>query len=284
MNLWQANVRFGLPGTQKTDDDLSSEICSMHNMAPDAVKAVKRLYGNHLAPVRAVITRTRKEYQRITFEGIGGIRLVVVGERQLFLDTMRRAEEAYWPTVREFLDRYDLILEEERISKNGGFKAEDYPTREALASSFKFTYSVAPMPQPNQFLTDALTDDLGSRLAQEYSDRLTNIQRQHTEQTLSQLRDLIASLAETLSSDSPIIDSENRQGIVPKFRQYLDRIPALNITGDPRISQLHQAALESLDFTTEQLRSSRLTRDLAAAKATNILAKFGGIGSRKIAA
>jgi hypothetical protein len=283
MKLWQASISFGLPGTNKTDEDLSAEICATHNMSPDAVKAVKKLYGNHLSPVRSAISRTRQEYKRLTVEGIGGIRVIAVGERQLFLDRMSVRSSEYWALANAFLDRYDMVLEEERISKNGGFKEDDYPRRDALEKFFKFSYSVQPMPMPSQFIIDGITDDLGQKLSQEYAARLEATERQHTETTLRTLRDLISGLAETLNGDGPIVDSENRKGILPRFQEYLDRIPDLNITGDDRITQLYQAAKQSLDYTTEQLRSSRVTRELAAAKATNILLTFGQQGKRKIA-
>jgi hypothetical protein len=77
------------------------------------------------------------------------------------------------------------------------------------------------------------------------------------------------------------VDSENRKGPLAKLHEYLDRIPALNITGDPTITAIATQARTNLAFSAEQLRKNQSTRTLAAARAQNIALHFG-TGFRKI--
>jgi hypothetical protein len=92
---------------------------------------------------------------------------------------------------------------------------------------------------------------------------------------------LVADTAESLASDGPIVDSENRKGPFAKLQQYLERVPALNVTNDPTITGLYTACLQKLSMSADRLRASNTTRQLAAARAADIAMTFGGT-SRKL--
>jgi len=86
---------------------------------------------------------------------------------------------------------------------------------------------------------------------------------------------LINDTAESLANDGPIVDSENRKGPFAKLHEYLDRIPALNITNDPKIDAIAKQARNHLAYTSEELRKNQMTRQLAAAHAQGIALQFG---------
>jgi hypothetical protein len=281
-NLWQATIKVGRPGQSKADDELSEHLIEHCRAGKKSLKAVKMLWGNSMDELASCDRKARKIHKEMTFEGIGGIRVAVEAERQLWLDRMSRLSEEYNTLSAKWLDNYDIYIEQERLDKNGAFRLEDYPSREALASRFRFQYAILPMPEPNQFIRNALTDELGRRLAEEYQQRLQNTTAQITRQVLNTLLGLINDTAESLANDGSIIDSENKKGPFAKLREYIDRIPALNITNDPTISRIAAEARERLDFTTEELRKSQTTRQLAAAHAQGIALQFGQV-TRKIA-
>jgi hypothetical protein len=281
MKLWQSTIRIGRPGSQKTDDELSESLVEREHMSKDAAKVVKQLYGDHLSKYSSAERAARSDHKRLTFPGIGNISIVVLEERQLWLDTMARHDGILNALADEFCDNYDLIIEAERLSKNGNFKIDDYPSRAAMRSRFSFTYGVQPMPEPNAFLTDAFTDDLGQKLAAEYEQRLSAVTEQVRRQVLNTMLSLVADTAESLASDGPIVDSENRKGPFAKLQQYLERVPALNVTNDPTITGLYTACLQKLSMSADRLRASNTTRQLAAARAADIAMTFGGT-SRKL--
>lgn len=280
MSLWQATLQVGRPGQSKTDDELTEHIIEQFRMAKTAARAVKHLWGNSLDKLAQNARKARDFHKRHTFEAIG-VRVVVPDERELWLDSMGRFAAADRQLATEWLDNYDLVLEQERLDKNSAFRIEDYPTRAALADRLYFRYDLLPMPEPNQFVRDALTDDLGRRLAADYEARLQSTTAQISRQVLNTLLGLISDTAESLASDGPIVDSEGRKGPFAKLHEYLDRIPALNITGDPTIARIAADARERLAYTSEELRKSQHTRQLAAARASNIALAFGAT-QRKI--
>ena len=275
MKLWQATIRIGRPGSQKTDEDLSESVVEREHMSKDAVRVVKQLYGDHLAKYSAAERRARSDHKRLTFPGIGEIDLIVLEERQLWLDTMAKHDASLSALANEFCDNYDLIIEGERLSKNGNFKIDDYPSRSAMRAKFSFSYGVQPMPSPNQFLTDAFSDDLGQKLAAEYEQRLSNVTEQVRRQVLNTMLSLVTDTAESLASDGPIVDSENRKGPFAKLQQYLERVPALNVTNDPQITAIYDQCRQRLSMSADWLRASTTSRQLAAAHAENIAREFG---------
>lgn len=280
--LWQASIKVSRPGQSKTDDELSEHLVEQFHTGKDALKAVKQLWGDTMGDLNSCERKARKFHKECTFEGIGLIRVCVEAERQMWLSRMERFAAEYNQLALEWLNNYEIHLEQERHDKNGAFRIEDYPTREALASKFRFTYAILPMPTPNQFIRDALTDELGRRLAEDYETRLQNTTAQISRQVLNTLLGLINDTAETLANDGPIVDSEGRKGPFAKLQEYLDRVPALNITNDPTIARIAAEARDRLAFSAEELRKSTTTRQLAAIRASNIALQFGQT-TRKIA-
>lgn len=282
MKLWQATLRISCPGTNVTDEELTGETIRRNNMADASGKFVKALYGDALNPYHKRARLARKDYHRLTLEGIGDIRLVVVDEREKFLDLMATHEGALHQLAADFVKQFDAILEQERKDKNGAFRIEDYPTIGQLAERFSCRYAVMPMPEPSQFLKDAMAEGISEKLAKEYEERLSNTTKQVSRTVLNTMMNLVAETAESLAGDGPIVDSENRKGPFAKLQEYLDRVPALNITGDDTINSLLNECRSRLSYSADRIRSSKTTRQLVAAHAQNIALTFGQV-TRKIA-
>jgi hypothetical protein len=279
--LWQATISFGRPGQTKTDPELTEHLRQAYATSDKAVRGVKHLWGESLQPHSSFESKLRKYNSDMTFEGIGGIRLCAEGEKEKWLNKMQQAAEYHKRITQDWLNQYDIWLEQERHRQNGAFRIEDYPSRETLAGKFKFVYAILPMPMPNQFIRDALTDELGRRLADDYEQRLEATTKQIRNQVLKTLLALIGDTAESLANDGPIIDSENKKGPFAKLHEYLERIPALNITNDPTIAAIATEARNRLDFSVAELRKNGQTRQLAAVRASNIALQFGQ-SNRKI--
>ena len=282
MKLWQASLCISTPGTSVTDDELTVDTIARHNMNAASGKFVKSLYGHHLNPYNQRARIARRDYHQLTFEGIGAIRLVVLDERQKFLDRMAAHESVLRELAEDFVNRYPQILNDERKGKGNAFRDEDYPSPGQLAERFSVRYTVLPMPEPSAFLKDALADGVSEALAAEYKKKLENTTKQISNSVLNTLLALIADTAESLAGEGNIVDSENRKGPFAKLHEYLERIPALNITNDPRISAIAADCKDKLNYSAERIRASGTTRTLVALRAANIAQTHGGFTGRKI--
>ena len=281
--LLMAGFQASLLGQSVTDDALTAEVHSTHNMAKDSSRVVKNLFRKQLGPLRKEISKARKTHNSITFEGLGGSRLLVAAEQSNYETAMRehvrRCEEMAW----DFMDDYDNHIESERLVHNGAFNISDYPSKVDLPNKFKFGTSILPMPDPNEFLKSALTQHEAERLKKAYEEQIAASVATIQHNTTSELLRLIREVSTTLADeDAPIIDSENRKGALPKLREYLDRIPQVNITNDPTLQTIYEEARGALDVTTDTLRNVSFMRRQTANKTKAIVDRFGAMGARKI--
>jgi hypothetical protein len=289
-SLWQATIRLSRPGSSVTDDDLTDEIIDGHSLAKNSARAIKNLWGSSIQPINAIERRIRKDFHRLTFSGIGSIRLVVLAERETFLARMSEHQSVYETTAAQFITDYEDILEKEKqrfaaSHPDGVFKIEDYPTKASLAEAFGFTYSVLPMPEPSAFLTEHFAADASARLAAEYEQKLAAAHKNVRDAVLRTMLALISDTAVSLSGDGPIFDAENRKGPFAKLQDYLDRVPGLlsSLGTDPEIEAVYAACRNKLSVSADHLKSNKVFRQNAAMKAKSIALEFGGaLGKRKL--
>jgi len=278
----QAALTVRMIGTSVTDESMTQELEVNHNIEKNNVRAVKSLFPGKtgpLAPLRKLVGQARKRHLSLTFEGFGDSRLLVVSEHQRYLDAMENFQRDFNRVAAEFISSYDYHLATERMAKNGSFREDDYPMREKLPEMFAFDATILPLPEPNQFLRLALGEELQQKYANQANSAIERIRRE----TYRNMMDLISQTAASLAGDGPIVDSENKKGPLAKLREYLERVPSLNITDDLEITRLYQAAKAQLDVSTEALRLSETVRHLTASKAANLVRQFGAVGARKIA-
>lgn len=278
----QASLRVKLVGTSVSDDGLTAELQTNHGIADDNVRAVKILFPGKTGPlgaIRKIVGKARKRHIALTFEGFGDSRLLVLAEQQAYRDGLQGLAEEFQLAAEHFIDNYASHMAAERLHKNGSFCEDDYPPRDKLPELFALETSIIPLPEPNQFLKLALGEELQAKYEAQANGAIQNIRRD----TYKTLLGLVASTAESLAGDGPLVDSDNKKGPLAKLREYLDRVPALNLTNDSEIAALHADAKAKLDVGTELLRQSKSMRQKVANDAQIIVRRFGVMGNRKIA-
>lgn len=287
MNLWQATIRISRPGSNVTDEAITQEISTAHAVSQKDLRAVKRLWGDSIAPLTRWERTVRKFHRDYTFEAIGDIRVVLITERDAYLSHMATLAEQHAVLRQNFIADYDTHLAAEALRLNGTFRREDYPSPATIGDRIRFIYAVQPMPEPNSFLTAALTSDVSERLAKEYQQRLENTEKQIRQSILDTMLSLIRDTADSLSSDGKIFASENKKSPIIHLQEYLARIPALNVFNDPQITELYTEASQKLSQSPATLRNP-FFRQTAALTANNLAGKYAGFGgfggtTRKIA-
>lgn len=287
LKLLQANFTTKCLGTSRKDDDLTHEAIERHNLQEDAVRVTKNLMKAQLAPIRQNIGHARRFHLWRTFCGIGDARILTVAEQEQYNHGMGEYHKIHTELVQDFIDKYEgphMDLEKTKHAKT--FNPEDYPSKGDLPGYFGFEFSIIPMPDPNSFLKMKLAGPMAEQLKKQYEASLAATTTQIAHSVQSEVLRLIGEVAETLSNpDAPLVDTENRKGAIGKLREYLDRIPSINITNDPIINNIAEEAKKKLDLCVDTLRTSKIHRKTQAAMARAMAEKFGAFGSgRKIAA
>lgn len=275
-------------GLNIRDEEAEKEYALRHGIDPNRIRFTKKILGDAVKPIISEVGKIRRYIKGQTFDGIGGSRIMVATEA----DRIRRQVNKHIAAAHEALDglvaQWPAIIERERIDLNGDFDPANYPSSaEALRHSFAFELEIEPMPDPNQFrliqeLTETEREDMAQRLEAQIAAARANMEAETVQRTL----DLIKEVADTLGDpDKPIVDSEGRKGCIPKLREHLERLPALNIEGNPNLTQLRSETLAALELNADQLRDSKASRKRTAFMAGNLHRKFAaGFGDRAITA
>ena len=264
------------------DEAMTLSLVQEYGIAPDQCAAVKRLFKKPLADLRSAISKARAFHRERTFQGIGQTRLLVAGEQESYSAGMNVLIQIIKASANRFISDYPQHIESEKTLKGTAFRADDYPSQSKLAELFQASTVLMPMPEPGDFFK-SLAGDHAQKLKEEYEAALKTTEENVRKQVMGKMLKLIAETAESLASDGPIVDNENKKGPLAKLREYLDRAPMLNITGDAQITSLIEECRQKLDVSTEALRGSEFYRKKTASAAHEIASKFGQIGARKLA-
>ncbi len=278
--LLQAVFRCHGIGQSVEDEELTQEMIDAHGIDEKSIAAVKKLFTEQLKPFRKAANKARAYHVQRTFEGFGSARLIVATEQKSYTATMEKFIADIEKEKQAFIVKYPDHIERERQLKATAFRADDYPPQEKLHQLFRVNFLIMPMVLPN----DAVCKQLLGKYAEKYEEAIKNATENVRRQTLSMMMTLIAQTAESLAGDGPIVDSENKKGPLAKLREFLERVPNLNITGDAQITALANECRKRLDVSTDLLRNSKVIRKSVAGVALDIANRFGAIGRRKLAA
>ena len=264
------------PNTRQ-DPQITDEVKIRKALGEGAGKWVKhKLPDESLSPIREYAGQVRKFHYQHTCIWEDGRRLLSERARQNYDARMDEFATEYWRIVDEFGENYPRWVDQARIMHAGTFEESDYPSWSLCRQMFGFDREYSPIPNPEHFNPD-MRRLYGAGL-QALTDRKIE---EAVAETWNRLLDPVQKLAERLSSRSEVF----REALVDNIREVTALIPSLNLTGDQRLAEAARAIEEqfsNLDIAT--LRESKVERRATLEHAQNIVARFGGIGKRKLAA
>ncbi len=285
--FFQVSLTIRSPGQSRADDDISEEVAQDKLMAEDQGRYSKSIFKAALKPYRKVVGKARRWHLEHSFEGLGDTRLIATAEHAAYEAKMAAFRAAAQAEADVFVAHYDSHLQDERKAKGLAFRLSDYPSKEAIAGRFGFEWALMPVAAPDQF--SAVSSGVSSQEAKSLKDKYEGMLQQATanaqRKVLETLLKLIQETAVVLADpEAPLVDSENKKGPVAKLREYLDRVPALNVTHDPLITQLAEQCQTQLILTTRTLKDSPFTRSKVGAEASAIVQAYQGGFGRKLSA
>jgi len=274
--IYQAQFSCSLVGQSVQDANLTVDVLQRHNMGENAAIVSKKKFQKALAPLKSCYSLASQEFRALTYNLFPKVPVVVEGEREKLITAMAKHQAIYEAHVADFVENYDEHLETERLTHNGSFKSQDYPSREELAEQFKWNFQYFPLPSPDQFLEPHLKD--------QWAQEMAGLENNITKNAGKQLLELVKECAVILGNpDKKLVEGAQKKGILVKLREFNERIPQLNIKNDPQLEALRQTVQLELDYTGKMLREDEELRLSVAAKAAAAVATFGQF-NRKIAA
>lgn len=194
--------------------------------------------------------------------------MIEVGDRQREFNAL----------VDTFLDAYAQAYENAKFTLNAMFNPADYPGQNEVRSKFSISLDVSTLPNSEDFrVVDGIP--------QEEVDKLCEVARSSTEariqagmtEAYTRLFDVVSKMATTLAQYGDKQIKKFNDTLVHNIGDLIGIMPALNITGDPKLAALTTECRVLLDYDLTDLRKNDVTRRAAIKDARALVAKFATI-------
>jgi hypothetical protein len=261
----------------RQDREITEEVKLKKALGNGAGKWTKyKLPDECLEPVRKFAGQVRKFHYDHTCVWEDGQSLLSAAARPGYDAKMSEFQDEFWKLVDAFGEEYPMWVQQAQIMHAGTYDPNDYPSWNAVRGMFRFGTEYMPVPKAEHFNKD-MQQLYGAGLNALVENKINAA----AAEAWQRLFKPVQAMAEKLSSPDAIF----RDTLVENIKKMTELVPALNITGDAKLMEAAKAIETQLaTLNPATLRESKVDRKDAAEKAANILARFGGIGKRKLAA
>ena len=259
ISQWQA---------RKRDKRVTNEVVKTNEASAAAGNFNKSLLPRDtLAEITKVVSEARELQATMSLTwGETGERILPASLFETYSNKMQDLRIKFEAQVDNFVASYPTFVQQARKELGKMYDPADYPPD--VRHKFGFKVSVVPLPTTDDFrvtLSTEHVDQIKAELIREYDER----QQRMIKECYSRAKEVVARISERCNAkDSKIYDS-----LMGNARELVALLPALNITGDPAITQL-AADIDEMLVPTSRLKNDKGLRRVVANKADDILARM----------
>ena len=278
MNLQEQAVlaRFGsgLPGENRLDKVLTSEVKTDKGLGHDAGRWTKQLYPkNALEKVKQIVGQAREEYYRLTLPwDDSGERILPTTTYLEFQAAMRGFRREFEAARDEFLAKFDDWVAWAKVEHNGSFNPLNYNLAKAT-KAFKWDVGLKPIPEGGDFrvsLQAADVEIMKRDLDERMQENLSQAQAELWERLATPVRKMVERLSDP--------DATFRDTLVTNLSDIVALVPKLNLTGDTKLEDFARECNDKLlQHSAETLRERPAARQATAKDADEILRRLEGL-------
>ena len=247
------------PSGIKSDKDLKEGLAIDQKANNDSLHVAKYIFGKETNKYfRRIINQFRNNYfypltvpwddNTSDYEGkvLSGWRLCPNQELDRLMDKVNDAKVDFQKEVNAFLDDYDNLIEANKYKLGDAFKLSDYPTKDEIATKFRFDFELGSVPQFNdKDIRLNVSEKLRKKIEQDALKRATKNVEAITRTTVETLLESVEHLADKLKSYDPKTKGGGffKNSTFDKLRQFLDTLPSINndiLGNDKMIAEAHQ--------------------------------------------
>lgn len=262
------------------DREVTDEVNESYKADKEAGRYNKRLVAaKFLSGVSSAHSNARKLHRLHTlpWEDDGTRILTTVGYIN-YTQIMKDAKYKVESEVKLFLQTRDDYIREGKIRLGSMFNSDDYPDANDLKDKFAFDIEIKNVNDAGDFraeLSDASTKAIVNDIQRRTNERLENAMGD----VFKRIQEMVKRMSERLRDYAPAKDGKKADGVIRdslvyNINELADLLPALNVTNDPRITQLQKQLKEDLvEHSPEILRADAKVRQATISKADKILKK-----------
>lgn len=207
-----------------------------------------------------------------------GARLLPTSMFMEYKQTMNVMRANFYKMMDDFLQNYDALVANAQLHMGTLFCAEDYPTREDVASKFGFKMVFSPLPESGDFRLDIPAADiaeLSSSYEAQFNERLNDAMREpwdRLHKTLLHMSDKLTNVSDDAGEE---VKKRYHDTFVSNAQDLCSLLTHLNVTKDPQLEEARRG-LESaiLGADMDAIKESPEVRGALKHKVDSILSKF----------
>jgi len=277
INAVLVKLSIGIFPNQRQDRAITEDVKQRKALGEGAGKWVKyKLPDQSLTPIREFAGFVRRFHYDHTTPWDEGVRMLSRTVLDKWDKRMKQYADEFWNLTDEFGEAYPKWIEQAKSMHAGTFDPTDYPQWAEARNLFKFGREVYPIPQATHF---------NSEMQAMYGAGLEAITEKKIQDAVADTWNRLIEPVQKLAAKLASPDAVFRDTLIENVQDMVKLVPALNLTGDTQLADAAKVIQEQLSLLNlEQLRTDKVVRKDAAEKAAAIAARFGAIGSRKLAA
>ena len=263
---------------RKMDKKVSAEIDADKNTTVKAGNYHKSLLagaleleaiGKHAAGIRNWLT-----VQTLPWSDTG-TRLISTARLLGFQAELSIREQEYWALVGNFLTVYDQLVQAAQFRLGDLFDADEYPSRDAIAAKFDFTYVFSPVPEAGDFRVDIGNEGLAELAAQ-----FEKHQNKFIEQAMADLWERLRTITTQLSNQLRINRDSGEKGklyqsTLDNALELCEMLKSMNITNDPKLEKIRKELRMTLDgVDLKELKKNEYAREDVKRELDDLISKF----------
>lgn len=242
---------------RKLDRSVTAEVDKNHG-AKDGGRYNKLLIDKSaLEPIEKIAGAARQHHYKVTLPwGVNGEWLLPASLFMDYTQTMGQFKNEFDNRVRELVAEYPEHVKAARQRLGTMYDPTEYPTN--IQDRFEFKVDFSPVSTADDFRVKLSEGHIDS-IRRDITARLEARQQQAVREVYDRARKLVSKIHEQTSDD----DRKIFESTMENAREFVDILPALNLTNDPALRSIEVSMRELLVPADDLRRNKRLRADVA---------------------
>jgi hypothetical protein len=269
----------------KIDKQVSEEVANSKGAERDAGHYRKHLIGKDaLAEIKTISGEARNTHYKYTLPwSQDGARILAAAMHAKYTEEMRDIRDKFDLAVKHFLNDYAYQVGIARNRLGDMFSDKDYPQPSEIEEKFGWEMNVFPIPSGDDFRVN-LSKDMTAAIKAEIEASSNAAIKAATNNLFERVTKTISHMAESLEDYAEVVEDGKtkkinpfRDSVVGNIEELVSLLPALNVTGDPVLTNVTNDIKDKLlKGTAQDLREDTNLRKAVAKDARKILEDMEG--------
>ena len=267
----------------KTDQDITQEVSLNKNAQDGMIRVRKSLIKSAVVKALSRIAGQIRNnvVNELTIPWGNGVRLLPIDLLDQFEREFEQHQDRWDENLRELGREYESSVSQAAKVLGDAFKASDYPSKDEILAKYSLSKKIMPLPDANDLrvaLPQAKLDSMKADIEADITSSLEGAMQKVHERVAETLAHLIDKLSDFgVDAKTGKATGVFRDSTVTNLTELAGILPSLNLTGDPKLTEVSNALLTQLrDLDPEKIRNSESHRKDVVSKAKDVADKLSG--------